>query len=185
MLYISKGVAQKDGDAEHVKIDRFGKTYTLEGPSARLWLAGGHDVREACESELRPLMQDGLAAANDDDADYLIRVFRLLSGCILATDTRPRLRRGLSANDRRTLSWLRKAGIRLTAAELCYLNDQNIAPEMQYLGKENRQALVERIYTADTIEDGALEACMETSRALPETVGAILRLFERGYLFLL
>ena len=72
-------------------------------------------------------------------------MFRLLSGCILATDTRPRLRRGLSPNDRRTLIWLRKAGIRLTAAELCYLNDQGIAPEARYLGKENRQTLVERI----------------------------------------
>lgn len=185
MLYISKGVAQRGGDAEHVKIDRFGKTYTLEGPSARLWLAGCGGVREAGERELQPLVQDGLAAVNGDDADYLIRVFRLLSGCILATDTRPRLRRGLAASDRQTLAWLRKAGLRLTAAELCCLNDQGIAPEARYLGTENRQALVERIYTADTIEDGALEACMETSRALPETVGAVLRLFERGYLFLL
>jgi len=185
MLYISKGIAQRGGDAEHVKIDRFGKTYSLQGEAARLWLAGGHGVREAGEHELKPLIQDGLVAVNGDDADYLIRVFRLLSGCILATDTRPRLRRGLSPNDRRTLIWLRKAGIRLTAAELCYLNDQGIAPEARYLGKENRQTLVERIYTADTIEDGALEACMETSRTLPETVGAILRLFERGYLFLL
>ena len=38
-------------------------------------------------------------------------------------------------------------------AELVYLMEHNIRPEMQYLGRENAQNLVERIYTKDTIFD--------------------------------
>ena len=70
-------------------------------------------------------------------------------------------------------------------AELVYLMEHNIHPEMQYLGCENVQRLVERIYTKDTIFDNILENQMEHAACREETVKAVLSLLKKKYIIML
>lgn len=75
--------------------------------------------------------------------------------------------------------WLTKAGLRLSTAELVYLVDRNVAPSEDLLYIANRQALVEKIYTVDTIADNVLENQMESAVLRGDTVQALLRLLKK------
>ena len=77
------------------------------------------------------------------------------------------------------LQWLRKAGLRLTTAELVYLMEKDIHPQEQLLYEENRQALVETIYTVDTIADNVLETQMEHAAARDSVVESVTRLVSK------
>jgi hypothetical protein len=81
--------------------------------------------------------------------------------------------------------WLNRAGLRLTVAELTLLNEQNVKPNSSLLGKKNRQALTELIYTAETIFDGVLDRQMEISPARDETLRTILGLLREKRIFLI
>ena len=70
-------------------------------------------------------------------------------------------------------------------AELVYLTEYNIEPEPQYLGQENVQTLVERIYTRDTIFDNTLENLMEHSQCRDQVVKLVLKLLRRRRVVLL
>ena len=83
------------------------------------------------------------------------------------------------------MRWIREAGLRLTAAELVKLAEAGIEPKAQYLGVENRQRVVELIYTKENIFDGALEAAMELSPALPGAVSILLSLLKKRRIILI
>lgn len=83
------------------------------------------------------------------------------------------------------MTWLREAGLVLTMAELVYLMDRKVQPELSLLGQENKQALVERIYTKDTIFDNVLENQMEHAACREETVKAVLSLLKKKYIIML
>lgn len=83
------------------------------------------------------------------------------------------------------MRWIREAGLRLTAAELVKLAEAGIEPKAQYLGAENRQRVVELIYTKENIFDGALEAAMELSPALPGAVSILLSLLKKRRIILI
>ena len=56
---------------------------------------------------------------------------------------------------------------------------------MELLGPANRQALVETIYSTETIADGILEARMEEAYARDEVVTAVLGLLRKRRIFLI
>ena len=87
--------------------------------------------------------------------------------------------------ERTVLQWLREAGLVLSMAELVYLIDRNVPLESQYLGSDNTQALVERIYTKDTIFDNILENQMERAAMREQTVVAVLSLLRKKRIVLL
>lgn len=87
--------------------------------------------------------------------------------------------RFLNRAEKETLTWLRNAGLRLTVAELIYLREHKIRPEPRYLHSENRQALVEAIYTKNTIADNCLEQIMECAECRDETIRILLGLLKK------
>lgn len=91
----------------------------------------------------------------------------------------------MGKTERQVLLWLRKAGIRLSTAELVYLIDREVKPSPQLLYVQNRQSLIERIYTKGTIRDNILEAQMEKAVFRDEIVDAILHLISKKRLVVL
>ena len=83
------------------------------------------------------------------------------------------------------LQWLRNAGLVLSMAELVYLIDRNVQMEEKLLGSGNAQALVERIYTKDTVFNNILENQMERAQARGKVVNAILSLLRKKRIVLL
>ena len=74
------------------------------------------------------------------------------------------------------MHWIQYAGIRLSTAELVYLVENKVAPADELLYESNRQTLVERIYTTDTIYDNILENQMERAACRDEVVTIIMNL---------
>ena len=83
------------------------------------------------------------------------------------------------------MRWLSKAGLCLTMAELVYLTDRGIKPVPSLLGKGNRQALVETIYTRETVFDNLLENEMAKTAACDETVETVEGLLKAKRIILL
>ena len=77
------------------------------------------------------------------------------------------------------LTWLRKAGLRLSTAELVCLFEKGILPSEDLLYDQNRQALVEKLYSVDTITDGILETQMEHAAKRDAVVEIIQNLIFR------
>ena len=63
----------------------------------------------------------------------------------------------LSKLEKEILIWLKNAGIHLSVAELIYLIEHKVEPSDDLLYEENRQALVEKIYTTENIANNILE----------------------------
>ena len=84
-----------------------------------------------------------------------------------------------SAPERETMTWLTKAGIRLSTAELVYLIEHQIHPAEYLLYDDNRQALVECIYTAENIADNILETLMERAQNRDFVVKTLLELLRK------
>lgn len=186
MKYISLGVV-KEASTEHiVNVSHCGIDYTLTQELASLWLDGRFGFAQAdSPAELRVLDQlrrMGLVmkADQDDAAEY-----RVLTQCRIVPVNRKNPYAGLVGNERRIMRWLREAGLMLTMAELVYLMDRNVELEPELLGADHTQALVERIYTRDTIFDNVLENQMEHVPARTETVKAVLALLKKKHILLL
>lgn len=80
------------------------------------------------------------------------------------------------------MRWIKKAGIHLSTAELIFLEENNVQPKFCMLYKRNRQALTQRIYTANTITDTVLENQMEYAVCRDRVVGLLLNLLKKKYL---
>lgn len=80
------------------------------------------------------------------------------------------------------MRWIKKAGIHLSTAELIFLEENNVQPKFCMLYKRNRQALTQRIYTANTITDTVLENQMEYAACRDKVVGLLLNLLKKKYL---
>ena len=83
------------------------------------------------------------------------------------------------------MQWLREAGLVLSMAELVYLIDRKVPIHPDFLGSNNAQRLVERIYTKDTIFDNILENQMERADAKDHVVKAVLELLRKKRIVLL
>lgn len=186
MIYLSKGMVKK-GSTEHLlQIARCGQEYRLSGEEAALWLRGRFRFSEPeTESEKRSLLhlkRMGLAETEEDTA---AGKYRILTQCVCCPAVCPRPEMLLGRAERETLRWLRDAGLRLTAAELVFLKERGIRPELGYLHAENRQKLVEAIYTADTIGDSLLENLMEGAGSRDEVVELLMGLLKKKRILIL
>ena len=104
--------------------------------------------------------------------------YRALTQCVLTPAKPQGVRAILSARQKELLLWLTEAGLRLTTAELVFLTEHHVAPQINLLGDRNRQNLTETIYTQETIFDNILEAQMEHAAVRDEVVSALLRLSQ-------
>lgn len=183
MLYLSKGLLVNQCRGA-IAVNRFGRIHELKNEQARDWLAGHMGVQYLGRVRLVELEKKGLVETQPGK-EFTIEVFRILVNCVIAPRQRKLPYWGLETDEKRLLRWIREAGLRLTAAELVKLTEADIEPDAQYLGGENRQRVVELIYTKENISDGALEAAMELSPALPGTVKTLLILLKKKRIILI
>lgn len=188
MIYISKGLVCKGSTEALLTISHSGKEFQVTGRLAVLWQNGRLGFNQTQtpqeDSALRQLVRMGLAEYEQEDTP--VARYRILSRCILC----PAKYTGVAvptqfSTEKTALIWLRKAGLRLTTAELVFLLENKIAPQEQLLYEKNRQALVETIYTVDTIEDNILEVQMERASIRDAAVETIVLLLRKKKIVLL
>ena len=187
MIYISKGMVCKGSTEELLEITHRGQSFQLTGALAYIWLNGRYGFSQSKnvqeEAALRHLVRMGLAEC--EDTDTALNRYRILSRCILCPVKKkgmPLLSAGMEKN---MMLWLTRAGLRLSTAELVYLFEHRIQPTEDLLYEENRQALVEHIYTVDTIADNVLETQMEQVQARDSVVRTLLQLLRKKRLVVL
>lgn len=186
MLYLSKGIVKKKSTEHLLMIERCGKEYSLSGEEAALWLKGRFAFSEPeTESEkhsLSRLKRMGLAET-EENTD--VGKYRLLTQCICCPAVCSKPEMLLNHAEKEMLTWLRGAGLRLTVAELISLKESRIKPEPRYLHAENRQRLVETIYTMDTIGNNLLENLMENAECRDDMVRLIMGLLKKKKILIL
>lgn len=182
MLYLSKGLVCKGSTEELLRITHHGQHFTLPNQLAYVWLNGRYkmvnteNIKE--ENALRQLVRMGLAEAEEKECE--VSKYRILSRCILypTTNVSFQLRR-MKEKEKIVLTWLRKAGLRLSTAELVCLFEKGILPSEELLYDQNRQALVEILYSVDTVADGILETRMEHAAQRDSVIEIIQDLISR------
>ena len=132
-------------------------------------------VSQATEKHEKPVGEHMGGAFHPKDDGY-DGYYRALTQCVLTPAKPQGVRAILSARQKELLLWLTEAGLRLTTAELVFLTEHHVAPQINLLGDRNRQNLTETIYTQETIFDNILEAQMEHAAVRDEVVSALLRL---------
>jgi len=158
MLYVSKGIPRKSGKGK-ITVAWGGKEFTLEGADARLWQYGCFDSSVASAQSLQTLSGLGLVETAEEDTP--LSLYRLLTDCAICPASFRLLRWPMRIFEWRLCRWIKRAGLRLTLAELVYLFEEGIRFVPELLGVDNRQTLVEAIYNTETIADGILESRME------------------------
>ena len=155
---------------------RCGVDFQLTGEQAALWLNGRFGFAKNRENvpevkALQQLKRQGLVEITEGDEPVF--EYRALTQCVLTPAKPQGVRAILSARQKELLLWLTEAGLRLTTAELVFLTEHHVAPQINLLGDRNRQNLTETIYTQETIFDNILEAQMEHAAVRDEVVSAI------------
>ena len=175
MLYISKGTVMLNSTEQLLFINHCGKVFTLTELEAAIWLDGSRDFSMTPSSlEADHLRRMGLIETEEDNSP--LSRYRVLTRCIccpVESYTRILLRWQASA----ILTWLEKAGLRLSVA-LVYLAEHRIAPSKSLLGIENRQKLVSLIYMTNSIQDNLLEQQMESAAYRDHVVNMLLYLLR-------
>lgn len=185
MIYLSKGIVQKGSTEQILFVLYGGQKFELTGNVAVAWLNGRFNFAEAVghdEIAVLQLLKMGLVEIEMEN-DELSR-YRIASRCIFcpADTTGPSMLRSI---DKEILQWLKNAGVRLTVAELVYLIENRINPTQDLLYTDNRQRLIERIYTVDTIADNLLENQMETAKCRDAVVESLMRLLKKKLVLVL
>lgn len=185
MIYLSKGIVQKGSTEQLLFVLYGGQKFELSGNAAAAWLNGRFNFAEALgcnEPPVAYLQKLGLVETEADN-DELSR-YRITSRCIFcpAGTTKASVLRSM---DKEILQWLKNAGVRLTVAELVYLIENGIKPTQDLLYTDNRQRLIEQIYTVDTIADNLLETRMEAAECRDAVVQSLLRLLKKKLVLVL
>ena len=187
MIYLSKGIVQKRSTEQLLWISHCGQAYKLTGMEAALWLNGRFEFAEVksttAERAIRHL--ERMELVETESGHDPVDRYRIMTRCICcpAEFTKPEM--PMLQREKVMLQWLREAGLRLTVAELIFLHEHGIAPVPKLLGPENRQTLVEAIYTRENIEDGILEQAMEQAKCRDEVVVTLLRLLKKKKIMML
>lgn len=184
MIYLSKGIVCRGSTEERLTIAHCGQEFLLTGAEATAWQNGQFGIGHAKEGwPLEHLHRMDLAEYEQEDTQ--LSRYRILSRCICCPGKAKGLQLPLNGAERRLFTWLTKAGLRLTPAELICLVEHDVAPSEELLYESNRQALVETIYTRDTIQDNILENRMERAAGRDAVVGHLLQLLKKKRLILL
>ena len=112
-----------------------------------------------------------MGLAEYETAETSVDEYRVLTRCIFCVPEFLPRRFSLTRTERKLMRWIKKAGIHLSTAELIFLEENNVQPKFCMLYKRNRQALTQRIYTANTITDTVLENQMEYAVCRDRVVG--------------
>lgn len=188
MLYLSKGILCKGSTKEKLCISRGNNIYTIEGLEAEIWLDGRFKLNTLpdtldYEDALLSLCANGLAEFEyQSDA---INKFRILTRCICCPAKSNLFSSVFKQKEKNILKWLSLAGIRLTTAELTYLCENKISPTDNLIYDENRQALIETIYTKSNIFDNILENQMENAVCRNEITDILMELLRKRKIVML
>lgn len=180
MIYISKGIAQEKSTERNIYVGRGGQVFQLTKVEAQLWLDGRfgfYKTKNASqERAIEHLYRMGLVEYEPDDTP--VSHYRMFTRCVLcaAVGSGVGLTAGRFASS--VLDWLTNAGIRLSMAELVYLHERRIKPTKELLCAENRQNLIETIYTQENIFDNILECQMERADCRDDVVEAVMALLK-------
>ena len=182
MIYLSKGVVQPKSSIENLWLERGGKQFQLQGTEAAVWLKGrfGFMVTdsEAEDQVVQRLADKGLIEM-EEKADSISK-YRILTRCVCCpARQRGRMSSRLNERERQIYTWLQKAGIRLSVAELVFLQEHQITAGSGMFGTSNRQKLIETIYTKDNIQDNLLEHQMEKAECRDEVVETLMQLLKK------
>ena len=186
MKYISIGAVLNEGTENILDVTHGGAKFRLTGEKARLWINGRLGFAEVFNpihlNMLEQLFKMGLVIKCDGSR---AEEYRALCKCTIVPAEREHPYWFLRPQEKTVLQWIRNAGLVLSMAELVYLMDRNIPMEEKLLGSDNAQALVEHIYTKDTVFNNILENQMERSAVKDSTVKAVLELLRKKRLVLL
>ena len=186
MLYLSKGIAEKKSAENLIKVHRGDYTYTVSGLEAKLWLAGRFDFAfcDTDEENNAVLNLVGMGLTEYETEECKAAEYRILTRCV-CVPTKKGFTTFLTKAEKNMMHWLNFAGIRLSTAELVFLNENHIQPEKDLLYANNRQALIETIYTPANIFDNVLEAQMENALVRDTTVETIMSLLRKKKIVML
>ena len=186
MKYISIGEVLKEGTEHILDVAHGGAQFRLTGDKATLWLNGRLGFADVFNPAqlvtLEQLYKMGLVIKCDGSG---AQEYRALTKCTIVPAECDHPYWFLRDTEKTVLQWLRNAGLVLSMAELVYLMDRNVPMEEKLLGSGNAQALVERIYTKDTVFNNILENQMERAEARGKVVNAILGLLRKKRIVLL
>ena len=186
MKYISIGAILNEGTEHILDVAHGGAQFRLTGEKARLWLNGRLGFAEAFNpmhlTMVEQLFKMGLVIKCDGSR---AEEYRALTKCTIVPAEREHPYWFLRPHEKTILQWLRNAGLVLSMAELVYLVDRNVPMDEKLIGSVNAQALVERIYTRDTVYNNILENQMERADAKDHVVKAVLELLRKKRIVLL
>ena len=187
MLYLSKGVLCKNSTADELRVARGNTIVTLKGTEAEVWLDGRFDIayagdKEKCDA-VKSLYNMGLSEYNDGNDDTA--QYRIMTGCICCPAKTSSIKKPLSKAEKTIMAWLDNAGLRLSVAELIYLIENKVKPSKELFYEENAQALVETIYTQNTIFDNILENQMENAKCRNDVISSLLLLLSKKRIVML
>ena len=186
MKYISIGAVLKEGTEHILDVAHGGAQFRLTGDKATLWLNGRLGFADVFNPAqlvtLEQLYKMGLAIKCDGSG---AQEYRALTKCTIVPAEREHPYWFLRPQEKTVLQWLRNAGLVLSMAELVYLVDRNVPMDEKLIGSVNAQALVERIYTRDTVYNNILENQMERADAKDHVVKAVLELLRKKRIVLL
>lgn len=186
MKYISIGAVLNEGTEHILDVAHGGAQFRLTGDKATLWLNGRLGFADVFNPAqlvtVEQLFKMGLVVKCDGSR---AEEFRALTKCTIVPAEREHPYWFLRPLEKTILQWLRNAGLVLSMAELVYLIDRNVPMEDKLLGSEHAQALVERIYTKDTVFNNILENQMERAEVRERVVKAVLELLRKKRIVLL
>ncbi len=185
MIYISKGTCKRNFKRGLI-VTRCGKSVHLSGLRAELWKRGQHSFATIAAKDEELALQDltRLGLVESEKLDTPIARYWLLTYCTLCPVRSFAISR-LTPEEKTVLRWLRKAGLRITVAELVYLLSEGIQPTRNLLRAKNRQALVEKIYTPWNIADNLLEQQMASAPCRDLVVETVLGLLKKKRIVLI
>ena len=187
MLYLSNGVLCKNSTTDEVRVARGNTVITLTGAEAEVWLDGRFNMICTDDKEkhntIRSLYNMGLVEYEDNSDDAA--QYNILSRCICCPAKVNFIKKPLSKCEKVVMIWLNNAGLRLSTAELMYLVENEVKPTDNLFYEENAQALIETIYTKDTIFDNILENRMGYAKCRNEVIYSLLLLLSKKRIVML
>ncbi len=182
MIYLSKGVVQPKSSIENLWLERGGKQFQLQGAEAAVWLKGRFGfmvVQSEAEGQVVQRLANKGLIEMEEKVDSISK-YRILTRCVCCpVRQRRHMSSRLNEQERQIDIWLQKAGIRLSVAELVFLQEHQITADSGMFGISNRHKLIETIYTKDNIQDNLLEHQMEKAECRDEVVEALMQLLKK------
>lgn len=188
MIYLSKGILVHGPKKNRLLVRHFGLPTEITGVDIDVWLNGrrGFAYTQTKEEDaaLERLVNRHLA--NCELTRGGLSEYKILRKCLICPSKGVHLGiPPLSRTERTVLTWLKKAGIHLSLAELISLFDKGVEPTADLLYRENTRKLMNIIHPSRITIAYELENRMMHSIARKSIVDAVMRLLYRNRVFLM